>query len=254
MTNALAPLLDGQLAFLKEKLAFADDPREAVHGADLTDRTVLRDILARYGEAYPGQDPRAVASLWSKWHFAVVLEPALATNMLLDWALPTGLGDIGLIFTAEARAQALKVSRAGHAFKPATAEARFAALIDGHLEPVIAALAGETGITPRVLWSNAGNYFEHALRTVERATSSAQPGVVHAKALLASRTRADGRPNPLFEPVYYLDQQAETGRRRRICCIRYLIPEQKYCGACPIVRKDRASRDADERQAARART
>lgn len=240
MTNALAPLLDGPLASLKPKLAYADDPREAVRGVDLTDGAILRALLARFGAAYPGEDRRAVASLWSKWLFAVVLEPVLATNMLADWALPVGLGDIGLILTADGRAEALKLGHVGAAFRPASAERRFAALIDDHLALVIAALARETGITPRVLWSNAGNYVEHAVATAGRSASAACPGVIHGQELLASRARPDGRPNPLFAPVYYLDAQGRTGRRRRICCIRYLIPGQKYCGTCPIVRQDPA--------------
>lgn len=249
MTNTLAPLLDGPLAFLKPKIAYADDRREAVRGVDLVDAEILRELLARFGAAYPGQDRRAVASLWSKRLFAVVLEPVLATSMLADWALPVGLGDIGLILTADGRAEALKLGPVGAAFKPASAELRFGALIDDHLALVIGALARETGITPRVLWSNAGNYFEHAVATAGRTGSAACPGVVHGQELLASRARPDGRSNPLFAPVYYRDPQGRTGRRRRICCIRYLIPGQGYCGTCPIVRQERAEPGAAERRA-----
>jgi len=253
VTNALAPLLDGPLAFIRPKIAYADDPREAVRGVDLAEGDVLRDLLSRFAAAYPGQDRRAVASLWSKWLFAVVLEPVLATSMRADWALPVALGDIGLILTADGRAEALKLDHAGAPFAPVSAEQRFAALIDDHLAPVVGALARTSGITPRVLWSNAGNYFEHAVRSAEQSGSAACPGVIHGKELLASRTRPDGRSNPLFAPIYYLDEPGRTGRRRRICCIRYLIPGQAYCGVCPIVRQEQACRDTNERQEAGAR-
>ncbi|MGL4290342.1 MAG: siderophore-iron reductase FhuF, partial [Phreatobacter sp.] len=159
-----------------------------------------------------------------------------------------GLGEIGLILTADGRAEALRLCQVGAAFEPVSAERRFAALIDDHLAPIIVALARETGITPRVLWSNAGNYFEHAVAMGERSAAATCPGLIHGKELLASRKRSDGRPNPLFAPIYYLDEQGRTGRRRRICCIRYLIPGQGYCGVCPIVRQDRANGEGDERQ------
>ncbi|HDZ38600.1 MAG TPA: hypothetical protein ENH62_09990 [Marinobacter sp.] len=49
----------------------------------------------------------------------------------------------------------------------------------------------------------------------------------------------DGRRNPLFQPVNYLIATTGEGhdRRRRLCCIRYLIPELDYCSNCPLIRK-----------------
>ncbi|CEJ15500.1 Ferric iron reductase protein FhuF [bacterium YEK0313] len=237
-SDGLTQLLDGRLAFLKPRLALAADPRSAVAGVALGDPAAVRTLVARYGETYPGEDVRAIASLWSKWLFATVLEPVLAANLLADWALPTGFGEVGLILGTDGRPEVLKLAHGGGACSPRSADERFAGLIDGFLAPAIATLAAATGIAPRVLWSNVGNYVEHALKRVEAATGPDWPGVVQGYDLLASRRRGDGRPNPLFEPVTY--GEGGNARRRRVCCIRYLIPGQAYCGACPIVRRDEA--------------
>jgi ferric iron reductase protein FhuF len=57
-----------------------------------------------------------------------------------------------------------------------------------------------------------------------------------AQALMESRTLPDGRRNPLYRPVGYVEP-AHTdvpNRVRRLCFIRYLIDELGYCTNCPL--------------------
>jgi ferric iron reductase protein FhuF len=51
-----------------------------------------------------------------------------------------------------------------------------------------------------------------------------------ARDLLARPSLADGARNPLFAPVRYVADR----RVRRVCCLKYLTPEQKLCGVCPL--------------------
>jgi len=233
MIAALATIFAGELAPFADRLVLADDPREAMPGADLLDPGVLDGILARFATRYAVPEPRAVASLWAKWHFWSLLTPVVAASLLLDHGLPTGLDEVGIIQEPDGRTIGFRLRHGGQPIDPADPFERFGAVIDGHVAPLIRALVGRSGIAPRVLWSNVGNMLESLLRDIEAA---GVPCSGHGDALLASRDWP-GRPaNPLFQPVRYVESGGQTRRRRRVCCLRYLIPELDLCSTCPLVK------------------
>ncbi len=211
----------------------------------------LEAEFERFGAGYadhrePGAPPepgdrRALASLWSKWHFGALLAPYLAANLLLERDLPVGLDDVGVCLTAEGRTECLQLAHAGRPLGSLDGFTRFSTLIDDHLTPLITRLAALSGASAKVFWSNVGNTFEHFLSALE-AHPMAHPGVAaEGQRLLESRTLPDGRRNPLYQPVRYVqpaakgDAPPEPVRRvRRVCCLRYLLPELGYCGNCPL--------------------
>ena len=114
----------------------------------------------------------------------------------------------------------------------------FAGLLDDHLQPLFQAMASQVKVSPKVLWSNAGNYFENLLNLMARAGMPAER-LAAGRALLETRVRPDGSRNPLFQPVQYLPVTDEQGqptmrRERKVCCVRYLLPELELCGNCPL--------------------
>ena len=56
-------------------------------------------------------------------------------------------------------------------------------------------------------------------------------------AVLQSAKRPDGTRNPLYQPVRYIELEgaAMPWRQRRVCCIRYLLPELELCENCPLL-------------------
>jgi ferric iron reductase protein FhuF len=88
-------------------------------------------------------------------------------------------------------------------------------------------------VTRRVFWSNVGNTFEAMLRRV-RAVSGTFPRLDEAARLLAEPAWRDGRPNPIFDAVHEVERAGSPERQRRVCCIQYLLPDRRYCKACPI--------------------
>lgn len=98
---------------------------------------------------------------------------------------------------------------------------------------MIDSLARASGLTRRVLWSNAGNLFERVIGHCAQLLGEAHPGVRQGRELLARRRLVAGAINPLAEPVRYL---ADGTRQRRVCCLRYLIPTLPYCETCPLDR------------------
>lgn len=220
-------LLTGPLARYAETLLPPDAPGDAMPGARLLDPDILAEAITRFGRRYAGAaDRRACASVWTKHHFAAWLAPGLAVNLLHDVDLPLGLREVQVVLAPEGHTAALRLTRSHGRVDPRD---RFATLREGHLAPLIAAASRAGGISPRVLWSNAGNVFESVVRTVERLAPQA-PGLAEADRLMALRDLPDGSPNPLFAPVRY----AEGHRRRRVCCLRYLVEELDYCSTCPL--------------------
>lgn len=197
---------------------------------------------AGYGYQSEQGDRRALVSLWSKWHFGALLVPYLAANLLLERDLPVGLDEMGVCLTTEGRTERLQIAHAGRPLASLDAFARFSTLIDDHLTPLIGRLAALSGASAKVFWSNAGNTFEHFLSAFE-AHPMAAPGVAEeGHRLLTSRTIVNGQRNPLYQPVRYFQPECQgeeanvsaTKRVRRLCCLRYLLPELGYCGNCPL--------------------
>jgi ferric iron reductase protein FhuF len=236
MIDALAPIFVGPLADFADRLVLADDPRPGVRGSDLLDPAVLGPILERFAERYDQPEPRAVASMWSKFHFWMLLTPVVAASLLLEHELPTDLDGIEVITAPNGQTTAFRLPHGGGRATPADGFERFGTLVGGHIDPLIRAVAAQSGASAKVLWSNVGNLFENLLRQIEDSGMARGPGPAQARALMASRDWPGRRGNPLFEPVRYVERDGQQKRLRRVCCIRYLIPSLELCSTCPLVK------------------
>ncbi|MBB3141504.1 siderophore-iron reductase FhuF [Halomonas organivorans] len=236
MTLALSQLYIGPLQHLPPPQVAATPAADSVPARHLLDPAYLAALLERFGVQYGNGDRRAVASLWSKWHFSALCAHGLAANLLLERDLPLGLDELHLAQSSEGQTTGLHLLHAGRPLDELDGLSRFATLLDGHLTPLIEALASLTGASPKVFWSNAGNYFEYFAGALPSHPMASPHGADEAHRLMASRQLADGRRNPLYRPVRYLESgDAEAPRRvRRLCCIRYLLDELGYCGNCPL--------------------
>ena len=93
-------------------------------------------------------------------------------------------------------------------------------------------------VTPRVLWSNAGNLLDYLLDTYRSLPCSADP--VRDADWLFGAACVHGEPNPLRLPVRDAVPRSSLlptpFRARRVCCLRYEIPgETQLCGSCPLL-------------------
>lgn len=234
MIPSLVPLFSGDLEALGSHLVLTADERPHLACSALLEQDRLRLLLSRFGENYADAEPRAVASQWSKWYLSRLITPVLAANMVLDRKLPIGLQETGIILSPDGRAEAFRLRDEGQAFTPSDFMERFEDLLDGHLSLIIPAISTASGLSQKVLWSNAGNIIENVVASCARKLGEEHAGVVHGRQLLASRLWHDRQPNRVFEPVRYLASGEETLRKRRVCCIRYLIPSLSLCKTCPL--------------------
>lgn len=244
--HALPPVLPQLYVGPLEDLAPArlcNAEPDGVMGATLLTPACLDELLTHFGRRYGHGDRRAVASLWSKWHFSYVVAVGLAANLLLDRDLPLALDSLHLIQDQEGQTTGMIMRHAGSPLAMRANSLRFATLIDGHLTPLIEALANLSGASPKVFWSNAGNYFEYFAHTLADHPLALPNANASALALLESKTLSEGRRNPLYRPVRYLPGTDDKPQRvRRLCCIRYLIGELGYCSNCPLTCRSRGPR------------
>ncbi|MGP1615398.1 MAG: siderophore-iron reductase FhuF [Pollutimonas bauzanensis] len=235
MIAALAPLFVGDFTHYRDALVLRDDARPSIPLRDLQKHEGFERVLREYGVDYPDGDRRALASEWSKLYFIRLLPPVLAAAIMLDRRLSLDVDRIEIVLGARAEPLAFKLPDAGDVCVPTLGDpfAAFVPLLDHHLEPMINAWARHSKLSPRVFWSNAGNYFEWLVNALTARASADQ--VAPARAILASPHRPDGRPNRLFRPLRYIDQDVNTPwRQRRVCCVRYLLPGMALCANCPL--------------------
>lgn len=246
MLPTLTPLFEGPFATLHDRVllpyqapARPVSPAGIVPARELFTAEGLDAILARYGavHATPERRPpdrRAVISQWSKYFLSQAIYVPVAANLLLDRQLPLALDELGLMLDAEGLVERLVVPHEGTAIVAADAESRLRPLLNALLAPAITAMAAHTGIAPRALWSNAGHYYEYLIGQLQ-VSAKTSAGVAEGARLMTLRSFADGTRNPLYQPIRYVDEGAGQPRRlRRVCCVRYRLPELGYCGNCPL--------------------
>lgn len=208
--------------------------------SDLLDHQTLGQLLSRFACTYgKDADRKAVASIWSKYYFSSISIPTLAANLLLEYDLPVAPDQLRLEFSEKGQAERVWLAHGGEPLRSHASMERFQALFDGHCMPLIEVLASLSGLSPKVFWSNLGHYVEYVGRTCCHSSSCAGAGNPLLD-FLDTRRLPDGRRNPLYQPVRYLDLGGETPARvRRLCCVRYRNPDEPLCDGCPLKPENR---------------
>ncbi|WP_386082553.1 siderophore-iron reductase FhuF [Vreelandella sp. F11] len=214
---------------------FGQPDESTLAATELLDHEVLFAQLSRY-RLYHGDDADflAAASIWSKFHFSSVSIPTLVANLLLGYGLPVGGDELRLAFGDHGQTARIWLPHGGVPLASKTLQARFSSLFDDHCAPLIEALAVVSGLSAKVFWSNLGHYVEFVGKTCSRHPEFSGAGEPLLD-YLATKTLPDGRRNPLYQPVRYLELGGETPARvRRLCCIKYRLPGEPLCGGCPL--------------------
>lgn len=215
--------------------AFGPPDEPTLAASALLDRDVLSEQLVRYGRRHGDDaDLLAVASIWSKFHFSSVSIPTLVANLLLGYDLPVGGDELRLSFGEHGHTTRIWLPHGGVPLASKALQARFSSLFDDHCAPLIEALSEVSGLSAKVFWSNLGHYVEFVGKTCSQHPAYAGAGDPLLD-YLATRTLPDGRRNPLYQPVRYLELGGEMPTRvRRLCCIKYRLPGEALCGGCPL--------------------
>lgn len=228
MIALLAPLFQGEWTAYGETLACAARwPAGAIPVARLThDAALLRHTIVRYAAqlGVDGGDLRPAASAWSLAYLGALLPPAAAAASVLQHAFPLGAAHLALTQDALGAPARFHLLDEGSAMPGSPTHLRYDPLLRDHLAPLFDALGGQTRLPLKILWANAARKLDEVLLQALALTDGADRVAMDRKLLLHRPADADGRANPLY---------GLPGPLHRHCCLRYRLPDQGYCGACP---------------------
>jgi ferric iron reductase protein FhuF len=208
-------------------LAAEDDQRTAVALPALLQKRVLDQLLTRiHGAQALAEHKPVLVSQWSRHYFMHWLPAMLVSQLAHGWDLPLLLRDTGLVLDESGVPLAVRFFEAG---EEGDAQASLEPWIASNLRPFIDALSAYGEVPPAVLWSNAGDCLESSVRRLQQMGLR---NLAPAEGLMNQRRLADGRANPLYQPVRYL---GDGRRERRHCCLARQITEMSLCADCPIV-------------------
>jgi ferric iron reductase protein FhuF len=233
VVGAVDRLTVGEYAAFAGHLARPGDPRPCVSAVALLDASMKAAISARFARRFVDFDPRAALSIWIKWYINVIVPPALLCDLFLRLRLPLSLAHTAFIIGDDSRVAAVKIGGSPDDVTGADPFDRFGHLIFDHFEPLIELWSARSDVTRRVLWSNVGNTFEAMLAKVQEVSSRIDR-IEGARWLMDQPLWKDGRPNPIHAAVHYVERGGESVRLRRVCCLQYLLPDRRFCKACPV--------------------
>jgi len=209
-------------------LSTRDDPRVAVSLPELLQPRVLDQLLLRiYGQALMAEHKPVLVSQWSKYYFMHWLPIMLVSQLAHGWDLPLLPRETGLVLDERGVPLAVRFFEEG---EEGDAQASLEPWIASNLRPFIEALSAYGQVPAAMLWGNAGDYLELNVRRLQRQGLKT---LAPAEALLSMRKLADGRPNPLYQPVLYL---GDGRRQRRSCCLAWQVEGIGHCEHCPSPR------------------
>lgn len=248
MIADLAPFFPGQLRAFGEGVTAQPAASGAWPGTRLLDPDALAQRLAQYGDSLGGGDPAAIASWWARRYCLLMVPPVLVAAAVWRRAAPVAPHQVRVAFGADGRVQRLHLdapamSRAAAWPAHDSLDACLAPLTREQFAPVFEALTRVSRVSPRVLWSHAaeiahrvgGALLPHPALDGERRAAVA--------AWLARETGEMGGVHPYRSPYRHIalpgaseDHAAATQRVRRVCCLKYRLPADDYCGVCPLLR------------------
>lgn len=234
MIPSLAPCFTGTLLRFKDALALPGEHPSSIAGRDLLDVDVTEDLLSRFAVLHPGGDRRALVSMWTHWHFGALIIPTTAAILLLDRNLPVDLDHVRIALQDDGRTEAVIVADDGGAREVDRSD-RFAGLFAGHVEPLVHHFAAHFRVSPRLLWANAATIFDWTLQQAAAFDGVCRSALDEGRSVLESKLDTKGCSNPMSGIMLWREQDGQMVRKRKVCCLRYLLPGMADCGSlCPL--------------------
>ncbi|WP_156943331.1 ferric iron reductase protein FhuF [Ensifer sp. WSM1721] len=224
----LSAAFAGPHAWCNEKMVLSADLADGIPLPEFFASGAFDRALSLYAETSGGSDRRAVASMWSLFYFSALTIPYVVARVLDHQALPVMFEDMTVALSADGLPRAFGVATAGE-WRDGAGEifAVIGSLMEEHLSRVVPYLKATGGISPKLAWNNAAVYIDYALRT-----AGTEPLNEQADAMVGCRVMPNGAPNPFFDCLRQ-EEEADGTRvcRRKICCLRYLLPGVPSCGS-----------------------
>jgi ferric iron reductase protein FhuF len=226
----LKQAFSGEHAWCGEKMMLSRDLEGATPLAGFFASSAFSQALDRFAETHGGADKRAVASMWSLYYFSALTIPFIVASRN-HHVLPVELDRMTLALGDDGLPRAFGLEHEGDWSEAGWSDALDACvvpLVHRHLAAAIAGLKTAAGLSPKLCWNNAAVYIDYAFNTT--APAGNDDGWA-ARPLFEQACLADGSPNPFCGCLRHEPDGEKTVCRRKICCMRYLLPGIPSCGA-----------------------
>ncbi|CZT35668.1 siderophore-iron reductase FhuF [Rhizobium sp. 9140] len=226
----LKSVFTGEHAWCGEKMMLSRDLEGALPLAGFFSSPAFTEALDRYAQTHGGSDQRAVASMWSLYYFAGLTIPFIVARRA-DYVLPVDLSSMTIALAEDGLPRAFGLETEGdwsEADAADGADGYVVPLVHRHLAAVIAAMKAAAGLAPKLAWNNAAVYIDYAFNATAPTSGS---DAWASRALFEQPVLADGTANPFRGCLRHEPVGDETVCRRKVCCLRYLLPGIPSCGA-----------------------
>ena len=226
--KALSAAFAGTHAWCNEKMVLSDELSDGMALPDFFASGTFDRALDVYTEKSGASDRRAVASMWSLYYFSSLTIPYLVARILDHQVLPVAFDEMKMALAEDGLPRTFGAATFGNWQEVDDADVftTLGPLMHGHLREVVGYLKSVGGIAPKLAWNNALVYIDYALRA-----SGIEPLSAQADALIGNRSMPDGSPNPFFDCLRHEEEDGARVCRRKICCLRYLLPGVPSCGS-----------------------
>ena len=235
---SLKAIFTGEHAWCGEKMMLSSQLPDALPLGDFLSGGGLAETIDRYAAHYGNADRRAAASFWSLYYFSALAIPYVVARRA-ETALPIAIEDMTIALGEDGLPRAFGLPHEG-AWSDADDLFDFVGpLVDCHLARVVATLKTQTGIAPKLAWNNAAVYIDYAFNTTDRSMLEGEDHWPY-RPLFDCPRLADGSKNPFHGCLRHEPEADLIHCRRKICCLRYMLPGIPGCGelcALPELRK-----------------
>ncbi|MBW9062582.1 siderophore-iron reductase FhuF [Rhizobium herbae] len=235
----LKVLFVGEHAWCGEKMMLSAELEGAVPLVDFFGSGGFCAALDTYAAAHAGTDRRAVASMWSLYYFSILTIPYIVARRA-GCALPIAVHDMTIALAEDGLPRALGLAGEGDWSDGNDDLLSFVVpLVSQHIPEIISQLKAQGGIAPKLAWNNAAVYIDYAFNATERQRpADGEPWA--ARPLFTEPRLPDGSLNPFLGCLRHEIEGEQAVCRRKVCCLRYLLPGIPSCGelcALPAQRK-----------------
>ncbi|MEJ6781454.1 siderophore-iron reductase FhuF [Aminobacter sp. Piv2-1] len=193
--------------------------------------------LDRLAAAHGNADRRAAASFWSLYYFSALTIPYVVAGRM-QAALPVGYDEMTIALAEDGLPRAFGLPHEGSWGDGGGLLGLVTPLVEGHLARVVELFKEKAGISAKLAWNNAAVYIDYAVNATEPTSN----GEDHwpSRPLFDRPQLAGGRRNPFHGCLRREIEGGQAHCRRRVCCLRYMLPGIPSCGelcALPSQRK-----------------
>lgn len=205
--------LSGLLSPIRDRLSHGTEIRRVEPSAQVLEADAFACLIQSYARRFGVKPDGYLVSLWPQKYLATVIIPVMALSVIGGKAVHAEIENTVIVVDDDGEPVALRLPTA---FTTEEADQAASLLVSTHLTPLVDALARQSGLSRKVFWGNAAHYLEWIVRQL--------PGQNPDFAL----------PTPMTDAIRYVEEDGLRVRRRKVCCLRDLIPGIEDCGSlCP---------------------